>query len=220
MGLSAKNLGKSIGDPPARVLSDISLDVAPGEFVALTGRSGSGKSTLLHVLGSLDPATEGEVWVEGREIGAMRPDELCHFRNRRMGFVFQFHYLLAELNALENVLVPARKAGEKDRRRPHAEALLRRFGLGAKVHRLPRHLSGGEQQRVAIARALVMEPGYLFADEPTGALDSANGQVVMDILMDCNRRLGTTVVLATHDPEFASLAGRRVHLVDGRVKAD
>src|ERR1700677_3008661 len=151
MGIPAGGLGKVIGDPPARILSDISLEIARGEFVALTGRSGSGKSTLLHILGSLDTATEGSVTLGGRDLAAMAPDEICRFRNREMGFVFQFHYLLAELDALGNVLMPARKAKESGKRRDYAMALLRRFGLGEAAHRLPRQLSGGEQQRVAIA---------------------------------------------------------------------
>jgi ABC-type lipoprotein export system ATPase subunit len=217
MGISTRGLGKVIGDPPARILSDISLEVARGEFVALTGRSGSGKSTLLHILGSLDTASEGSVTVGGRELSSMAPQEICRFRNREMGFVFQFHYLLAELDAIGNVLMPARKAQESGKRRGYAISLLRRFGLGEAMHRLPRQLSGGEQQRVAIARSLVMEPEDLFADEPTGSLDSVNGGIVLDILKDCNRRMGTTVVLVTHDPDFAALAGRRVHLADGKL---
>jgi putative ABC transport system ATP-binding protein/lipoprotein-releasing system ATP-binding protein len=193
------------------------LEIARGEFVALTGRSGSGKSTLLHILGSLDTATEGTVTLGGRELSSMAPEELCRFRNREMGFVFQFHYLLAELDAIGNVLMPARKAKETGKRRDYAVSLLRRFGLGEAMHRLPRQLSGGEQQRVAIARALLMEPGYLFADEPTGSLDSVNGGIVLDILKDCNRNMGTTVVLVTHDPDFAALAGRTIHLADGKL---
>jgi putative ABC transport system ATP-binding protein/lipoprotein-releasing system ATP-binding protein len=147
----------------------------------------------------------------------MAPAELSAFRNRSMGFVFQFHYLLAELTALENVLLPAKKAGEGSLRRGFAESLLERFGLGAALGRLPRQLSGGEQQRVAIARALIMEPPYLFADEPTGSLDSANGGIVMDILRDSRRALGTTVVLVTHDAGFAASAERQIHLVDGKI---
>jgi len=217
MGISARGLGKVIGVPPARILSDISLEIARGEFVALTGRSGSGKSTLLHILGSLDTASEGSVLVGGRDLASMAPEEICRFRNREMGFVFQFHYLLDELDAIGNVLMPARKAKESGKRRDYALSLLRRFGLGEVMHRLPRQLSGGEQQRVAIARSLVMEPAYLFADEPTGSLDSLNGGIVMDILKDCNRSMGTTVVLVTHDPDSAALAGRRMQLVDGKV---
>jgi putative ABC transport system ATP-binding protein/lipoprotein-releasing system ATP-binding protein len=158
------------------------------------------------------------VSIEGKDLAGLGAAGQDAFRNRRMGFVFQFHYLLAELSALENVLMPARKAGERARRRPRAEALLRRFDLGGGMHRLPRQLSGGEQQRVAIARALVMEPDYLFADEPTGSLDSGNGAAVMDIIRDCNRTAGTTVVLVTHEADFAAQAGRCLHMVDGTLR--
>jgi lipoprotein-releasing system ATP-binding protein len=216
-GLAARDLGKVVGEPPARILSGVHLDIAPGEFVALTGRSGSGKSTLLHLLGSLDRPSEGSVLCGDRDLASLGPKELGVFRNRTMGFVFQFHYLLAELNALENVLLPAHKAGEAAQRRGHAETLLCEFGLGRALHRLPRQLSGGEQQRVAIARALIMDPAYLFADEPTGSLDSAGGAAVMGILRHRNRVQGTTVVLVTHDPDFAAKADRQVRLADGRV---
>ena len=217
MGISAQGLGKVVGDPPTRILTGVNLEVAQGEFVALTGRSGSGKSTLLHILGSLDNASEGSIRVDGRELGGLKGAALDGYRNRHMGFVFQFHYLLAELNALENVLMPAKKAGESAHRRAFAASLLSRFGLDGKFDRLPRQLSGGEQQRVAIARALIMEPRTLFADEPTGSLDSVNGGVVMDIIRDCNQRLGTTVILATHDADIAAAAGCRIHLADGKV---
>ncbi len=218
MGLEAEGLGKSVGDPAVRILGGITLSVERGEFVALTGRSGSGKSTLLHILGTLDRPSEGSLRLDGRESSSFSPAELDAFRNRRLGFVFQFHYLIQELDALENVLLPARRAGEAARRRPLAEELLGRFGLGGKARRLPRQLSGGEQQRVAIARALVMQPQYLLADEPTGALDSANGTAVMDILKEAHSRLGAAVILATHDPEFAAMASRRLHLVDGVLR--
>ncbi|HTB22563.1 MAG TPA: ABC transporter ATP-binding protein [bacterium] len=218
MGISALGIGKTVGNPPVRILSGVNLDIARGDFVSLTGRSGSGKSTLLHILGTLDRASEGMLWLDGSEVGSLVRRDLDAFRNRKLGFVFQFHYLLAELSALENVLLPAHKAGAKARCRPRAEELLRRFGLGHGLHRLPRQLSGGEQQRVAIARALVMEPEYLLADEPTGALDSASGTAVMEILRDCHARLGTTIILATHDPDFAALAPKRVHMVDGSLR--
>jgi lipoprotein-releasing system ATP-binding protein len=217
MGISALGLGKTVGDPPVRILSGVNLEIARGDFVALTGRSGSGKSTLLHILGTLDRASEGNLWLDGCEVGSLARRDLDAFRNRKLGFVFQFHYLLAELSALENVLLPAHKAGTKALCRPRAEDLLRRFGLANGLHRLPRQLSGGEQQRVAIARALILEPDYLLADEPTGALDSANGKAVMEILDDCHTRLGTTIILATHDPDFAAHAPKRVHLVDGSL---
>lgn len=217
MPIVARGAGKSLGRPPARILSGIDLTVADGEFLALTGRSGSGKSTLLYLLSSLDRASQGAVEADGRDYARMSADELSEFRNRRVGFVFQFHYLVSELDALDNALLPARKAGLEAALRPHAASLLERFGLGGKERRLPRELSGGEQQRLAIARSLVMKPKYLFADEPTGSLDTANGDLVMDLIRESNRTLGTTVVMVTHDPDFAALAGRRVALADGRL---
>ena len=171
MGLQARQIGKVIGEPPARILTDINLEIQDGEFVALTGRSGSGKSTLLYILSSLDAASEGTVTIDGQVISSMNPTELARFRNQKIGFVFQFHYLINELSALENVLLPAKKTGQESARQQYAEFLLNEFGLGEKKRRLPRELSGGEQQRVAIERALVMEPAYLVADEPTGSLD-------------------------------------------------
>jgi putative ABC transport system ATP-binding protein/lipoprotein-releasing system ATP-binding protein len=206
-----------IGEPPNRVLSDITLEIRAGEFVALTGRSGAGKSTLLYLLSSLDPVSSGTIEIAGRDIGQMPEVELCRFRNQMMGFVFQFHYLIAELGALENVVLPARKIGQQTQRAAHARRLLEQFGLGDKLHRLPRELSGGEQQRVAIARALVMEPKYLFADEPTGNLDSVNGETVMNIIRESNEQLGTTVIMVTHDPHYASLARRQIRLADGML---
>jgi putative ABC transport system ATP-binding protein/lipoprotein-releasing system ATP-binding protein len=217
MSIVAKNVGKVIGDPPNHVLSDITLEIGDGEFVALTGRSGAGKSTLLYLLSSLDPVSSGTIEIAGRDIGRMAEVELCRFRNQMMGFVFQFHYLIAELGALENVLLPARKTGQEQPRAPQARRLLEQFGLSDKLHRLPRELSGGEQQRVAIARALVMEPRYLFADEPTGNLDSVNGETVMNIIRESNAKLGTTVIMVTHDAHYASLAARRIQLADGRL---
>lgn len=215
MSIVARNVGKAIG--PTQVLKDISLEIRDGEFVSLTGRSGAGKSTLLYLLSTLDAASEGAIEIENRTIQRMSASELCRFRNEKMGFVFQFHFLIAELTALENILLPARKYGQELQRKALAESLLERFGLGGKGGRLPRQLSGGEMQRVAIARALVMEPRYLFADEPTGSLDTANGELVMDIIRDAHRG-GMTVVLVTHDPDFAAQAERRIHLVDGKIK--
>jgi len=217
MGISARDISKIVGDPPMRVIDDLSLDIRDGEFVALTGRSGSGKSTLLYLLSSLDSVSAGRVELDGKDLSRISEDELHRFRNEKMGFVFQFHYLIAELTALENVLFPARRTGQHEARAERARTLLDAFGLAGKHGRLPRQLSGGEQQRVAIARALIMEPRYLFADEPTGALDSASGEIVLKILREANQKTGTTIVLVTHDPDFAALAGRRIHLADGRI---
>jgi putative ABC transport system ATP-binding protein/lipoprotein-releasing system ATP-binding protein len=217
MGIVARHVGKIIGNPPNRVLSEVSLEIQDGEFVSLTGRSGSGKSTLLYILSSLDNASSGQVEISGRDLSRMESDELHAFRNEQMGFVFQFHYLLAELTALENVMMPTRKRGQYEQRLEFGKTLCEKFGLKDKMNRLPRQLSGGEQQRVAIARALIMQPKYLYADEPTGSLDSVNGEQVMNLIIECNRDWKTTVLMVTHDPDFANLASRQIRLVDGRV---
>lgn len=219
MAIIARQVGKTIGTPPVRILTDIDLRIEDGEFVALTGRSGSGKSTLLYILSSLDTPTQGQIEIGGHDLNKLSPEELYQFRNQKMGFVFQFHYLIAELTAIENVLLPAMKNGRQQEYRSYAEFLLKSFGLSEKTNRLPRQLSGGEQQRLAIARSLVMQPKYLFADEPTGSLDSVNGQIVMDLIRDANKKFGTTVVMVTHDPGFAATANRAINLVDGRISS-
>lgn len=220
MAIVASHIGIEFGKPPTRVLTDINLTIDDGEFVSLTGRSGAGKSTLLYVLSSLDDPTEGSVSIAGKDISQMTSKELHFFRNTKLGFVFQFHYLLAELTVLENVLVPTFKLHQEKDRRPRAEYLLQEFGLAEKMHRHPRQLSGGEMQRVAIARALIMQPKYLFADEPTGALDTTNAESVMRILTECNEKEDTTVIIVTHDPDFAKMTKRQIRLADGRVVED
>jgi ABC-type lipoprotein export system ATPase subunit len=217
VGIRLLQVKKTFGAPPTEVLKGISFDITPGQFISLTGRSGSGKSTLLYIISSLDRPTSGKLFIHGQDLAAMSEKELHVFRNEHMGFVFQFHYLLPELTAIENVLMPAFKTKTSEQRRERAQFLLQEFGLEAKADRLPRQLSGGEQQRVAIARALIMEPTYLFADEPTGNLDSVNGETVMRILKKINAEMGTTIVMVTHDPDFANMASRRIHLVDGAV---
>jgi len=217
MSVVAKNIGKVVGDPPTRILSDINLEIKDGEFVALTGRSGSGKSSLLYLLSSIDIPSEGMIELEGKNIKKIKKNDLHQFRNEKMGFIFQFHYLISELTALENVLLPTRKFGYERQKKSYAAHLLNQMGLGDKGHRLPRQLSGGEQQRVAVARSLIMEPRYIFADEPTGSLDSINGDMVMNIIREANEKRKTTVILVTHDPDFAKEANRQVHLADGRI---
>jgi len=220
MGIEATHLGIQFGTPPTRVLTDINLKIEDGEFVSLTGRSGAGKSSLLYVLSSLDDPTEGSVSIGGKNISTMTSKELHEFRNTKLGFVFQFHYLLAELTVLENVLVPTLKLHLEVEKRARAENLIAQFGLEEKMHRHPRQLSGGEMQRVAIARALIMKPKYLFADEPTGALDTANAESVIRILSECNEKEDTTVIMVTHDPDFAKMTKRQIRLADGRVVED
>jgi putative ABC transport system ATP-binding protein/lipoprotein-releasing system ATP-binding protein len=220
MGIVLRDVVKSFGTPPTRALDGVTLTLNDGEFISLTGRSGSGKSTLLYIVSSLDTATSGTVEIDGKNIKSLGVRPLHEFRNTDMGFVFQFHYLLPELTAIENVLMPAMKTKRHHELHDYGVSLLAEFGLEQKTRRFPSQLSGGEQQRVAIARSLVMSPRYLFADEPTGNLDSASGDTVMTLLKRVNAERGTTVVMVTHDPDYAALAPRRIHLVDGRVVKD
>ncbi len=220
MAIVAERVGKAFGDPAVRILSDISLSIEDGDFVSLTGRSGAGKSSLLYILSSLDNPTEGRVLIGGRDIHQMNSNDLHAMRNNQIGFVFQFHYLIAELTMLENILVPALKLHQEESRRERAEHLIEQFGLTNKMHRYPRQLSGGEMQRVALARALIMQPKYLFADEPTGALDTINAEGVMKILEECNSKDKTTVIMVTHDPDFAKMTRRQIRMADGRIIED
>ena len=217
MSLVMKNVTKSFGNPPVNVIKNLSFEIQKGEFVSLTGKSGSGKSTLLYLMSSLDFPTSGIIEINGLNISAMKEKELHRFRNRHMGFIFQFHYLLPEFTALENVLMPARKAGEHIKRRKYAEELFEKFDLTDKMNVPPGRLSGGQQQRVAIARSLIMDPDYIFADEPTGALDSLNGRIVMEIFKKVNQEKKTSIILVTHDNEFANSAQRQIRLVDGEI---
>jgi lipoprotein-releasing system ATP-binding protein len=217
MGIVLQNVQKDLGSPPTSILKDINLELRDGEFVALTGKSGSGKSTLLYLLSSLDEPTSGRVLIDDKDPVSMSSRDIHDFRNREMGFVFQFHYLLAELTVLENVLMPARRTHRQAELESHAVGLLEEVGLADKRTRFPNQLSGGEQQRVAIARALVMRPRYLFTDEPTGNLDSVNGEIVMRLLRRINTERRTTVVMVTHDADFARQAPRQIHMVDGRI---
>ena len=217
MGIVATNIKKSFGQPAVGVLKGISLTINDGEFVALTGRSGSGKSTLMYILSSLDNPTKGKIEISGKNLADLSDEDLHQFRNEQLGFVFQSAYMIAELNVIENVMMPTRKFDQYSKRRALGESLLEQFGLKDKFDRLPRQLSGGEQQRVAIARALVMEPKYLFADEPTGALDTINGDNVMKIIINTNKINKTTVLMVTHDPDFAKEAGREIVMADGQI---
>lgn len=215
--IEVKEVHKSFGDPVTHVLKGVSFTIPDKKFVSITGKSGSGKSTLLYSMSTLDEPSKGQVILNGRSTKEMSEQEIHHFRNEKMGFVFQFHYLLPELTALENVLMPARKTGRHGQLRPRALEVLSQFGLTDKAERLPKHLSGGEQQRVAIARALIMRPQFLFADEPTGNLDSTNADIVMKILKDITRTLDTTVIFVTHDADFAATADQQIRLIDGHV---
>lgn len=220
MAIQIHDVKKSFGRPSIEILKGISANIQDKEFISITGRSGSGKSTLLYIISSLDRPTSGEVIVDGYSLQKMSPKEIHRFRNQEMGFVFQFHYLLPELTALENVLMPALKLGLDEKRRKVALNLLEEFDLSTKIKSLPSQLSGGEQQRVSIARALVMQPKIVFADEPTGNLDTNNGKIVMNLFKRINKEYGTTIIYVTHDTEFASLASRQISLVDGALSSD
>jgi putative ABC transport system ATP-binding protein len=201
------------------IVDRIDCSIAPGEFVAVLGPSGSGKSTLLALMAGLDRPSEGEVLLDGRPIQNLSEDDLALLRRRAIGFVFQSFQLLGNLTALENVLLPLELAGASDAR-ARANHLLDAVGLSERGHHYPSQLSGGEQQRVALARAFGPRPPILLADEPTGNLDQATGQVVLDTLLALRRESGTTLVLVTHDPEVAQLADRRIHLRDGRIERE
>lgn len=217
MSIIMTDIKKSFGQPPTQILKGITSEIKDGEMVSITGRSGSGKSTLLYIISSLDKPTSGDVLIDHVSLTTLNAKELHQFRNQKMGFVFQFHHLLPELTALENVLMPALKSGTGKEHTEAALELLKEFGIREKANSLPSQLSGGEQQRVAIARALVMSPRFLFADEPTGNLDSVNGLLVMNLFKRINKERGTTIVFVTHDQTFAQMASRQINLADGLI---
>ncbi|MBP1604742.1 MAG: lolD 2 [Acidobacteria bacterium] len=206
------------GGQPLTILHPTDLDVARGRSVAIVGPSGSGKSTLLGLIAGLDAPTTGTIAIDGVEITTLGEDALAKLRGQKIGFVFQFFHLIGSLTAFENVLVPMELAGVREAE-DRARQLLAEVGLSGRGHHYPSQLSGGEQQRVAVARALANDPPLLLADEPTGNLDSRNGQHVVDLLFEINRTRGTTLALVTHDRELAARAEMRIELRDGRVVA-
>lgn len=217
--LQAKGVTKSYGsgDSEVQILKGIDLNIQAGEALCISGASGAGKSTLLHILGTLDTPTAGSVRFEGNELFEQSERQLADFRNKTLGFVFQFHHLLSEFTALENIEMPARIAGEsKKALRERSLELAKVLGIGHRTTHYPSQLSGGEQQRVAIARALIQNPRILLADEPTGNLDAQNGRMIQDLFFALRDRYGLTLVVVTHDNTFASRFPRRLHLVDGR----
>jgi lipoprotein-releasing system ATP-binding protein len=218
--LSVKNLHKSFveGGEEIRVLQGLDLELKAGERLAVIGESGVGKSTLLHVLGTLDRPTAGEILYQGKEIPLDDEIALARFRNREIGFVFQFHYLLPDFTALENVTFPALIQGvEAQRAKREAMQLLEKVGLKDRMQHRPGKLSGGEQQRVAVARSVILQPKLILADEPTGSLDLRIGAEVQDLLFQLNEEKGIALIVATHNREFAEKIGRRVELQAGRL---
>ncbi len=218
--IALRNVTKEYVDGPrvVRVLTGLDLEIAPGERVAIVGESGVGKSTLLHILGTLDRPSSGEVWFDGEDLASKSDRELASFRNREVGFIFQFHHLLPDFTALENVMMPARIAGVRvEPARKRAAALLERVGLAERFEHKPGELSGGEQQRVAVARALIQQPRVLLADEPTGNLDPVTGEGVQELLIELNRERRTTLVVVTHNRGLADAMDRTLRLAAGRI---
>ena len=218
--IKAENLIKKYGDGIGSVtaLDNVSLDIKSGSFVAVTGSSGSGTSTFLNILGSLDHPTEGELLFEGRNLFAQRASELDRFRLSQVGFVFQFHHLLPEMTAFENIMLPARILGTPERKaRDRARELLTAIGLGDRRRHLPGELSGGERQRIAVARALMNEPKVVLADEPSGNLDERHSEQLHEMFVRLNREFGQSFVVVTHDLSLAAMAPRRLVMHDGRL---
>ncbi len=219
--IKASEICKSYRDTASslEVLKNINFTVSEGEFLVIQGPSGAGKSTLLHILGGLDNPTTGAVYFKGADIYNLDESSRSDFRNRKIGFVFQFFHLLPELNALENVLLPGilKSWWDKKKSLKSAAALLERLGLKNRMAHRPSALSGGEQQRVAIARALINKPQVLLCDEPTGNLDSENGKIILRLLNELNRDQQITIVMVTHDKDIANVAGRILHLRDGII---
>jgi lipoprotein-releasing system ATP-binding protein len=216
--IQARNIWKSYeqGTSELSILKGIDLDIQMRESLCILGASGAGKSTLLHILGTLDRPSKGELFFDGKNLLSMSEEDLAKFRNSTMGFVFQFHHLMAEFTALENVMIPCRLAGQnRSEAEDRSSKLLNELGLSDRVRHYPSQLSGGELQRVAIARALVRNPKILFADEPTGNLDSQNSLKIQNLFFELKERHGLTVVVVTHDLQFAQKFSRVLRLKDG-----
>ena len=216
--LKAQDLTRKVSSPEGEltIVDAVSLEILAGESVALVGASGAGKSTLLAMLAGLDLPTSGQVWLDGRELSALNEDARARLRADRVGFVFQAFHLVPSLTALENVMLPLELTGRTDAR-DSSRAILKRVGLDERAGHYPRQLSGGEQQRVALARASVTRPAVLFADEPTGNLDTATGDSICQLLFDLNREFHTTLVLVTHDTRLAARCGRTITMSAGRL---
>ena len=216
MILSARNIHKSYGK--LAVLKGVDIDIQKGEFITIIGKSGAGKSTLLHILGTLDNADDGSLQILNTDISNLKGKKLSLFRNKNIGFVFQFHHLLPEFTALENVTIPALIGGDNDQQATKkAKELLDYLGLADRLKHKPNELSGGEQQRVAIARALVNNPALIMADEPTGNLDSATSSDIHALIASLRKEFQITFIIVTHNEELASLSDRSIHMLDGKL---
>jgi len=214
--IQVKDLYKSFGE--LEVLKGVNLQVEKGEIVAIVGKSGAGKTTLLQIIGTLDRPSKGKVLIDNTDVFAMKDRELASFRNRHIGFIFQFHQLLPEFTALENVCIPAMIAREKESEyKARAEQLLTELGLKERMHHKPNELSGGEKQRVAAARALMMRPTIILADEPTGSLDEKNKKELSELLLQLRKQYNQTILLVTHDKELAQLCDRVIEIKDGVI---
>lgn len=217
--IKAKNITKSYGD--LQVLKGVDLEVASGEVISIVGDSGAGKTTLLQILGTLDKASAGEVWIHNKSIQSLNKRELAAFRNKNIGFIFQFHHLLPEFTALENICIPGFIGGmNKDNAAGRAKKLLDRLGLADREDHKPAQLSGGEQQRVAVARALMNEPAVIFADEPSGNLDSKNATHLHNLFFELRDDFKQTFVIVTHNKELAMMADRMLTMVDGKFATE